>query len=197
MSNNSFERKPMNINLIKLNVLPLLLLLINCKSDNNRNHMNEIAENKKSVEILWNNYIVDNPENKKMEIPISFYFCDNEIDADDCAELVVKGIKRATATSLWWYEKNNEPLPRIGDKYIVTDWNGNAKAIIETIKIEQVPYNKITSKFAEIEGEGDKSLEYWKQVHKEYYTREMKPFNEQFDENMIIVCEHFKTVYLK
>ena len=159
--------------------------------------MNEVTENKKSVEILWNNYIADNPENKNMEIPISFYFCDNEIDADDCAQLVVKGIKRATATSLWWYEKNNEPLPRIGDKYIVTDWNGNAKAIIETIKIEQVPYNKITSEFAEIEGEGDKSLEYWKQVHKEYYTREMKPFNEQFDENMIIVCEHFKTVYLK
>lgn len=159
--------------------------------------MNEIAENKKSVEILWNNYIADNPENKNMAIPISFYFCDNEIDADDCAELVVKGIKRATATSLWWYGKNNEPLPRIGDKYIVTDWNGNAKAIIETIKIEQVPYNKITSEFAEIEGEGDKSLEYWKKVHKEYYTREMKAFNEQFDENMIIVCEHFKTVYLK
>jgi len=158
--------------------------------------MEEVKENKKSVEILWNNYI-NKSTKKKIKTPPSFYFCDNEFDANECADLVVKGIKRATATSLWWYKKNNESLPKIGDQYIITDWNGNAKAIIETTKIEQVPYNKITSEFAEIEGEGDKSLEYWKKVHKDYYTREMKPFNEQFDENMIIVCEQFKTVYLK
>ena len=187
----------MNNNLIKLIILPFLVLLINCKSENNKNHMNEIEQNKKSIEILWKNYIAENPENISLETPISFYFCDNEFDANDCADLVVKGIKRATATSLWWYEKNNEPLPKVGDQYIITDWSGNAKAVIETTKIEQVPYNQITSEFAEIEGEGDKSLDYWKKVHKDYYTREMKPFNEEFNENMIIVCEQFKTVYLK
>jgi uncharacterized protein YhfF len=159
--------------------------------------MTQVEENKRSIEILWNNYIDENPENKNIKTPISFYFCDNEIDANKCAVLVVKGIKRATATSVWWYEKNNEPLPKVGDQYIITDWSGTAKAVIETTKIEQVPYNKITSEFAEIEGEGDKSLKYWKKVHKEYYSREMKPFNEQFDEKMVIVCEHFKTVYLK
>lgn len=187
----------MNSNLTKLILLPFLFLLINCKSENTENHMKEVEGNKKSVEILWKNYIAQNPENKSLKTPISFYFCDNEFDANDCADLVVKGIKRATATSLWWYEKNNESLPKVGDQYIITDWSGNAKAVIKTTKVDQVPYNKITSEFAEIEGEGDKSLEYWKKVHKDYYTREMKPFNEEFDENMIIVCEQFKTVYLK
>ena len=158
--------------------------------------MTEVEENKRSIEILWNNYIDENPENKNIKTPISFYFCDNEIDANECAVLVVKGIKRATATSVWWYEKNNKPLPKVRDQYIITDWSGAAKAVIETTKIEQVPYNKITSEFAEIEGEGDKSLKYWKKVHKEYYSKEMKTFNEHFDEKMIIVCEHFKTVYL-
>lgn len=159
--------------------------------------MKEVEDNKKSVEVLWNNFRNENPETKKIALPISFYFCDNEFDANECADLVVKGIKKATATSLWWYKKNNEPLPKVGDLYIITDWSGNAKAVIETTKIDQVPYNKITSEFAEIEGEGDKSLAYWKRVHNDYYTREMKVFNEQFDENMIIVCEQFKTVYLK
>ena len=162
-----------------------------------KNNESEMKINKQSVENLWSDFIKDNPENKNKDTPISFYFCDNKKDADECAELVVKGIKRATATSLWWFEKNNEILPKIGDQYIVTDWDGNAKAVIETIKIEQVSYNKITSEFAEIEGEGDKSLEYWKRVHKDYYTREMKPYNEQFDEKMIIVCEQFKAIYLK
>ena len=159
--------------------------------------MTEVEENKRSIEILWNNYIDENPEKKNIKTPISFYFCDNEIDANECAVLVVKGIKRATATSVWWYEKNNEPLPKVGDQYIITDWNGNAKAVIETIKIEQVPYNKITAEFAQIEGEGDKSLEQLKRIHKDYYTREMKPFTQQFDENMIIMCEQFKIVDLK
>ncbi|EDP70727.1 hypothetical protein FBALC1_08208 [Flavobacteriales bacterium ALC-1] len=156
-----------------------------------------MKENLESVENLWNNFIETNPNNTNKDIPISFYFCDNKIDADECAELVIKGIKRATATSLWWFKKNNEQLPKIGDQYIITDWSGNAKAVIEATKIELVPYNEITSEFAEIEGEGDKSLEYWKKVHKDYYSREMEPFNEEFDENMIIVCEQFKVVYLK
>ena len=160
-------------------------------------HMDKIKENHKSVENLWNDFMRENPLNKIIETPLSFYFCDNEKDADECAELVVKGIKRATATSLWWYEKNKKSLPKVGEQYIVTDWKGNAKAIIETTKVEQVPYNKITAEFAEIEGEGDKSLEYWKKVHKTYYEREMALFNEEFDNYMIIVCEHFKTSYLK
>ncbi len=149
----------------------------------------------KSVAILWKNFLEKHPNNTTQKLPISFYFCDNEKDANECAELVVKGIKQATATSVWWFEKNNEVLPKIGDQYIVTDWNGNAKAIIETIKIELVPYNKITPEFAATEGEGDKSLIYWKKVHKAYYSREMKPYGEQFDENMMIVCEYFKKIF--
>lgn len=186
----------MSSNSIKLIFFPFLFLLINCKSENRTNHMNEVEQNKKSVEILWEKYIDKNPENKSLETPISFYFCDNEFDANDCVDLVVKGIKRATATSLWWYEKNNEPLPKVGDQYIVTDWNGNAKAVIETTKIEKIPYNKITAEFAEMEGEGDKSLDYWKRVHEAYYKREMEPHGSVFNENMIIICEYFKTIYL-
>lgn len=153
--------------------------------------------NKKSVELLWENFLKENPENKLKKQPLSFYFCDNGVDANDCAELVIKGIKQATATSLWWYEKNSEDLPKIGTQYIVTDWDGNAKAIIETIQITPTPYNEITAKFATTEGEGDKSLEYWKKVHRAYYTREMEPYGEIFTEDMIIICEYFKTIYKK
>jgi len=52
----------------------------------------------------------------------SVYFCDNEIDANECAKLAVQGEKRATATSMWWFEINQEELPSTIDNYIVTDW---------------------------------------------------------------------------
>ena len=98
--------------------------------------MNQKEIGEQSDKVLWNSFLENNPDNNNKEIPISFYFCDNKKDADECAELVVKGIKRATATSLCWFEKNNE-----------------------ITQIEKVPYNKITAEFAQIEGEGDKSLE--------------------------------------
>ena len=159
--------------------------------------MNEVEKRKDLITRFWLNFIKKYPDNKIKEIPISFYFCDNEKDANECAELVVKGIKRATATSLWWFEKNNESLPKTGDQFIITNWGGTPKAVIETTKVDLVPYDKITAEFAAIEGEGDKSLQYWKKVHKDYYTREMEPFNESFHEKMIIVCEHFKVVYIE
>ena len=151
---------------------------------------------KDSIQIFWNDFLRKNPNNSSKEIPEVYYFCDNEKDANECVDLVVKKIKRATATSLWWFQKNNEPLPKNGNQAIITDWSGKPKAIIETIKIIPTPYNEITPEFAETEGEGDKSLRYWKKVHKAYYEREMHPYGENFNENMIIICEYFKTIYV-
>ena len=51
------------------------------------------------------------------------------------------------------------------------------------------------SKFAQKEGEGDKSLAYWRKVHKAYYKREMQGYKEGFSQDMIIVCQYFKTIY--
>jgi len=131
---------------------------------------------------------------EKQEMP-SFYFCDNEKDADECANLVLTGEKRATATSLWWFEINNESLPQEQDIYIVTNWVGIALCVIEVEKVEVTPYSKISRQFAEIEGEGDKSLEYWRKVHWDYYHRELEGSRYTPSEEMLIVCEYFKVIY--
>jgi len=125
----------------------------------------------------------------------SFYFCDNEIDANECAKLVVQGEKRATATSMWWFEINQEELPSTGDNYIVTDWDGIACCVIEVEKIEIVPFNKVTAEFARIEGEGDKSLEHWRKVHWDYYHRELAGSEFRPKDDMLIVCEYFSVIF--
>jgi len=150
---------------------------------------------KSDIEKFWNRFLGSNSDFSTKAIPPSYYFCDNKKDADECADLVVKDIKKATATSLWYFQKHNESLPKVGDLAIVTDWKGNPKAIIKTTKIEHVAFNHITAEFAEIEGEGDKSLRYWKKVHQAYYEREMETYSDEFDENMIIVCEHFRRIH--
>ncbi|MEL7003821.1 MAG: ASCH domain-containing protein [Bacteroidota bacterium] len=154
--------------------------------------MKELNE---KIQMFWNSFKEQNPDCKQKDLSDTFYFCDNRKDADECADLVVKGVKQATATSLWWFEKNKEPLPKPGDLCIVTNWNGEPKAVIQTLKIELTAFKEVSAKFAEVEGEGDKSLSYWRDVHRDYYTREMAPYNEHFSEDMIIVCEYFKTIY--
>ncbi|MBC8511231.1 MAG: ASCH domain-containing protein [Cryomorphaceae bacterium] len=149
-----------------------------------------------SVEKIWNDFTSENQLYNKNEIPESFFFCDNKKDADECAELVFNRIKQATAGSLWSYEKDNIEFPKKGDLFIITDWEGNAKAIIETTNIEQVPFNQITPEFAKTEGEGDKSLSYWKKVHWDYFSREMEEYGEKPSEEMIIICKYFKIIYV-
>ena len=153
------------------------------------NAMNE------NIKLFWENFINDNTTYLNVKIPESFYFCDNEKDANYCAKLVVKNIKQATVPSLWSFKINNEKLPRQGDLNIITDWNKIPKAIILTTKIELIKFSEITAKFAQREGEGDKSLAYWKKVHKAYYKIAMQGYKEKFSEDMIIVCQYFNTIY--
>ena len=148
-----------------------------------------------NIELFWKNFITDNARYVNEKTPESFYFCDNEKDANDCAKLVVKNIKQATAPSLWSFEINNEKLPRKGDLNIITNWNKAPQAIILTTKIELIKFSEITAKFAQKEGERDKSLAYWRKVHKAYYKREMQGHKEEFSKDMIIVCQYFDTIY--
>lgn len=146
-----------------------------------------------SVTELANRYFESRGESPR-EIT-SFYFCDNEKDANECAELVLKEEKRATASSFWWYQINQQELPSAGDKFIVTNWAGIALCMIEVEKIEIVPFNQVTREFAYIEGEGDKSLEYWREVHWAYYHRELAGSEFEPRKDMMIVCEHFRVIF--
>ncbi len=152
-------------------------------------------ENNKSAKSLWGNYLEKHPKNVFVEAPKIEHFCDNSKDANYCAKLVEKGIKKATTHSLLGLQLRNERLPKIGDFRIVTDWDGKAKCIVRTTAVQLKPMFSIDENYAQIEGEGDKSLTYWKQTHWDYYTRELKPFNCTPKESMIVVCEEFEKVF--
>ncbi|WP_312365510.1 ASCH domain-containing protein [Sphingobacterium sp.] len=149
------------------------------------------------IDSFWKEFQNEMPEHSGVEAPPSYYFCDNEKDADECAELVQKGIKQATTLSLAGLQINKEKLPVVEDIAIVTDWHGIPKAIIKTVKVEIVKFKDITAEYAFIEGEGDRSLSYWKKVHWDYYTRELSDHGLQPSEDMELVCEYFKTIWSK
>ncbi|MDK2593917.1 ASCH domain-containing protein [Pseudoalteromonas obscura] len=133
--------------------------------------------------------------NQPFEMLPNWHFCDNEADANDCLDLVLAGVKKATSPSLWWYKANNIALPQVGDLNIVTDWHGYAHCIVKTTKVTIVPFNLIDDTYAALEGEGDKSLAYWRQVHWAYYQRELAETKYTPSHDMPIVCEEFEIVF--
>lgn len=151
----------------------------------------------KSVNEMWENYlnsIGEDTENTDKKY-FSWHFCDNEKDAYELAELVKKGIKRATASLHKLYEVDGEKLPEVSDLNIITDWKGIAQCIIKTKKVTVLPFNAVTEEFANTEGEGDKSLKYWRKVHIEAFSRTLIEYKMEFSEELLVVCEEFDLIY--
>ncbi|HHL32214.1 MAG TPA: ASCH domain-containing protein [Oceanospirillales bacterium] len=155
-----------------------------------------MKNNNESIKKIWQDFITKNPQYGHRQRPASFYFCSNQKAADDCAQLVVKGIKQATTSSKWHYDFKQEKFASVGDMFIITDWCGKACAIIEITHVELTNYNKITEAYAGIEGEGDQSLAHWRKVHWTHFSQEMAVCNEEPTADMPVVCEYFKTVWI-
>ncbi|MGB5500733.1 MAG: ASCH domain-containing protein [Maribacter sp.] len=148
-----------------------------------------------SARNMWGDYLDNHLEDAFAEAPKTVHFCDNEKDANECAKLVRKGIKRTTSHSLLGLQCRKEALPKVGDFTVVTDWEGKAQCIVRTTGVKIKPFFSIDDAYAKLEGEGDKSLEYWQKTHWDYYERELAPFNRVPRESMIIVCEEFEKVF--
>ena len=114
---------------------------------------------------------------------------------DKLAELVVQGIKTATCSSYDLYQINNEPLPKAGDYSIILNSNEEAVCIIRTKKVYVTEYNQVSADHAFKEGEGDRSLEYWRMVHERFLTNELSFVHRSLDEHTKVVCEEFEVIY--
>jgi uncharacterized protein YhfF len=146
-----------------------------------------------SINKMWSTYRASiTSELQLPNVPPSYWhFCDNQPDADSLVELVLRGQKQATASSLWYLESSNEKIPALGDLHVVTNWEGIAKCILETTSVQITPFNLVGEKFARAEGEGDLSLEFWREVHWEYFKRELASVGRVRCQEMPIVCESF------
>jgi uncharacterized protein YhfF len=78
---------------------------------------------------------------------------------------------------------------------VVTDWQGTPGCVIETTYVEVVAFDGVTERFAAREGEGDKTLGYWRDVHWRAFARECQRIGREPDLQMPVVCERFRVVY--
>ncbi|MBM1108224.1 ASCH domain-containing protein [Aurantibacter crassamenti] len=179
---------------MKYIIVSLILIVFSCKSETKTE--NGIDE---SVYEMWSNFTSSNAEFKKDELPESWFFHDNEEDANRLANLTLSGKKKATTSGLYtWYEEANADLPTVGTKHIVTNFSGKAMAIIEIKKIDTIPFNQVSKNHAELDmGTTIDPLKKWKKAHWDYFESVMKENGEVPTEEMLLVLEQFETIWPK
>jgi uncharacterized protein YhfF len=115
----------------------------------------------------------------------SFAFGDTPELADALLELVLSGKKTATC----WAAIDGDKGADVGKRWIAKDGAGRLRAVLETVELTKRRFPEVDPAFAYEEGEGDRSLAYWREAHTEYFTR-----RGEFSSDMELFCERFRLV---
>lgn len=149
--------------------------------------------NNASARHMWGDYLDTHLQYAFVHEPRVTHLGDNEAAAETQLNLVISGKKRTISHALLGLQLRKEPLPKIGDFTVLTDWNGKAGCIIRTVAVRLTPMFSIRSSYAKMDGYA--SLDEWKAAQWEIYTRELLPFGRVPRESMIVVCEVFEKVF--
>ena len=117
------------------------------------------------------------------------------VEADLLADLVLRGEKTATASAYDLYTLEDEPLPQEGTFDVILDSQDQAVCIVEITKVSVQPFHQVSAEHAFKEGEGDKSLAYWRQVHEAFFTEWLEEAGLTFTPDSKVVLEEFRKVY--
>ncbi len=110
--------------------------------------------------------------------------------ADELGQLVLDGKKTATCSLLRAYNGFENEIPRVGVYSVLCNGDDVPICVVFLTDTWVCKYNEVTEKHAFEEGEGDRSLEHWKEVHQQFFSQ-YDGFHEEDD----LVCERFKVVH--
>ncbi len=146
-----------------------------------------------AIEEFWRAIRAERPELSE-ETPEAWAFGATSAQADGLLALVLAGTKTGTASSLWDYEETGDPLPTEGELSIILDGAGVPQAVIETTEIRVVPFLEVSAEHAHAEGEGNRTLAHWREVHERYWRLHSEN-PRGFEPEMPVVCERFRLVH--
>lgn len=134
---------------------------------------------------------------KKSGLRGSYEICQfgTDDDANTLAQLICDGSKTATSSAYALYEIEGQAVPEIGTYTVICDARGSAVCITQTTRVTMLPFCEVPESHAYKEGEGDCSLQYWRHMHMQFFTDELREAGLDFDDSMLVVCEEFRRVW--
>jgi len=112
------------------------------------------------------------------------------------AHLVTSGSKRVTTSWPPILEHDGYALPTPGMIWIVTDGFGVPRCAIRTVMVEQVRFGDVDAEAAALEGEGDLTLEDWREAHRGFFRSEAERTGLAFGDDEMVLIERFTVLQL-
>jgi len=147
-----------------------------------------------TIEDVWNAYL------KKYDLPKSTPFAGecvfggDEEESNDLTAQVLTGLKQANCVALESYQIDMEPLPVEGSRYVVTNWNGNALCVIETLKVTILPFKDITWKMAQKESRVE-TMSLWEEKQVQFFEDDADLMGYDFTFDTPVLFEEFCVRY--
>ena len=150
-----------------------------------------------TIETYWQSFLATLPGDSpyRTKTYVAEGWGDNPALADQLGALIVQGTKTATCSAVWEWEAEGNPIPREGLITIALDGRSEPMCIVETVEVTFRNYNEVDAEFAREEGEGDLSLNYWREAHRIFFSRVLRKIGREFSEEMPLVCERFRVIY--
>ena len=82
---------------------------------------------------------------------------------------ILRGEKTATAGLLVDYERDDDELPVVGERFLVLDNDDHGVAVIETTEVRVLRIGECDLEFARNEGEGFESVADWRAAHDRFW----------------------------
>ena len=130
-----------------------------------------------------------------VEKPKIEWFGDSPQLARELSDLVRRGVKTASAGLPASWQADGDPLPQAGDVEIIIDWSGEPVAVVEVTEVRVLAFDEVDEEFAHDEGEGDRSLAWWREAHWRYFSRECVRLGGRLDTAMPVICRRFRLLH--
>jgi uncharacterized protein YhfF len=150
-----------------------------------------------TVEQFWRDFLAADTQVSESTPYQVWFFGNSSVMAQELGDLVLSGKKTATASLKAINDREPERAPIDNGYSVVTSYEGEPLCVLRTTEICHVPFNEVDSRFAFDEGEGDQSIEHWREGHWAYFSNEAAHYRLEFDETSLVCCERFEIVYPK
>jgi uncharacterized protein YhfF len=87
--------------------------------------------------------------------------------ADEGAALILDGTKTLTSSPFWDYPDGR--IPFVGALGVLLDGARTPRGIVETTRVEVMPFGAVTEEMARAYGEGERTVAWWRRVIGAWY----------------------------
>ena len=115
--------------------------------------------------------------------------------ADQLVDLYLKDEKTAASGLVLDYKKAGDPLPAVGDYWIIMGRTRQPRVLVKTLRVVVNKFKDVTEEIAKAEGEGDKTLQAWRTGHEAFFMKQQKQLGFKNLDEEEVVTEFFEVIF--